>query len=83
VLFAVWAFANLQQLPAGVDDFLAQQVSVKSAVMVGGFALLWPRSCRWPGLYERAPSAAAKTSCACCRVHGGRGAGLRLPADVR
>ena len=55
VLFAVWAFANLQQLPTGVDAFLAQQVSVKSAVMVGGFALLWPRILSLAGLYEPGP----------------------------
>jgi lipopolysaccharide/colanic/teichoic acid biosynthesis glycosyltransferase len=55
VLFAVWAFANLQRLPAGIDAFLAQQVSVKSAVMVGGFALLWPRVLSLAGLYEPGP----------------------------
>ena len=55
VLFAVWVLATLPHMPAGIDGFLAQQITVKSAVMVGGFALLWPRVLSLAGLYEAGP----------------------------
>ena len=55
VLFAVWTIVNLHRMPAGLQGLLGQQVTIRSAVLVGGFAFLWPRVVAMAGLYEPGP----------------------------
>ena len=50
VLGAVWAITGWHHLPARMADVWALEVSLGSALLVGGFALLWPRLLRLAGV---------------------------------
>ncbi|HEX7240930.1 MAG TPA: sugar transferase [Longimicrobiaceae bacterium] len=52
LLFAIWLGLNLHQTSGGLDGFLAQRVTMKNAILVGGFVLLWPRVLSLAGLYD-------------------------------
>lgn len=51
VLALVWAVTHWEALPAGVAELFAQPVSLGSTLLVGGFAILWPRLLILAGLY--------------------------------
>ena len=55
VLFAVYTATELSRIPQALESFLTQSVSVRSAILVGGFTFLWPRLLALGGLYEAGP----------------------------
>ncbi|HEX2092211.1 MAG TPA: sugar transferase [Longimicrobiaceae bacterium] len=55
LLFAVWLGLNLHRMPEGVEGFLTQRVTMKNALLAGGFMLLWPRLISLFGLYDPRP----------------------------
>ncbi|HEX8430127.1 MAG TPA: sugar transferase [Longimicrobium sp.] len=55
LLFTVWVLTNVHRMPEGLEPFLAQRITVKNAILVGGFVTLWPRLLSVAGLYETGP----------------------------
>ncbi|HEU0016468.1 MAG TPA: sugar transferase [Longimicrobium sp.] len=55
VLLAIWVGTRMGELPATMDAFFAQRITLKSAVLVGGFMILWPRLLNIFRLYDSAP----------------------------
>ncbi|MDP9348158.1 MAG: sugar transferase [Gemmatimonadota bacterium] len=55
VLLAVWVMSNWERMPGVLDDILVQKVTIRSALLVGGFILLWPRILALTGMYDITP----------------------------
>jgi len=55
VLFAVYTATELSRIPQALEAVLSQSVSVRTALLVGGFTFLWPRLLALGGLYEAGP----------------------------
>ncbi len=55
VFCAIWVMSNWEGMPGVLNDILVQKVTVRSALLVGGFTLLWPRLLALTGMYDVTP----------------------------
>ena len=54
LLLAIFAIGNYSRVPQDFGEFLAMRISVKSVLLLTGFALVWPFVLTFCGLYQRA-----------------------------
>ena len=54
LLLAIFVIGNLDKVPQGFGAFLAMRISVKSVLLLTGFAVVWPLVLSGCGLYQRA-----------------------------
>src|SRR5262249_27246686 len=54
LLLAIFVIGNYERVPQGFGEFLAMRISVKSVLLLTGFAVVWPFVLIACGLYKRA-----------------------------